>query len=334
MIRIAGLVIALLALAASPALANPKPKLGRTVVVRATDGHPTIKPPHKKRMKLKRGKAVAIPVGSTVDTTYGQVSLTSARKAGGTQSGEFSKGEFVVTQDRSTDLTSLTLAGGDLNKCKPGSAKPLSALGPSVTAASKHGRRLFGRAHGHFRTRGRNSSATVRGTEWLTQDGCTGTVTKNMSPNKTSKIATQGEQGIHFDLDPGQTITYYCNKLNLDPDMYCLILLAEPDNGIIAGGILTQIDVDHYGFCVIAGQKSGCTQQPLPLTPKDEHGFREAEFACPVRLTGTFTFGWSIDDFQTFLFPSLALSLNVEGPDANCVTNPPTATPIAKLAAR
>jgi hypothetical protein len=329
--------ITLLALSAAPALAKkPKPKLGHTVVVMATDGHPTVKPPHKKKTKLKRGKAIAIPVGSTVDTTSGHVKLTSAKKYGGTQSGEFSQGAFVVTQGKSDDLTDLTLKGGSLDQCKPGSAKPLSAVGPSVSAAAyKHGRRLFGRAHGHFRTRGRNSSATVRGTEWLTEDGCTGTVTKNVSPNTTSKISTTGQEGLTFDLDPGQTITYYCNKLNLDPDMYCLILLAEPDQGIIAGGILTQIDVPTYRFCVIAPDGAlGCEDQDLPLTDRDEHGFRQAVFACPVRQVGNFQFGWSLDHLQTFLYPTLALNLNVEGPNENCQTIPATATPIAKLAAR
>ena len=31
--------------------------------------------------------------------------------------------------------------------------------------------------HGHFRTRARNSSATVRGTEFLVKDSCSGTLT-------------------------------------------------------------------------------------------------------------------------------------------------------------
>lgn len=31
---------------------------------------------------------------------------------------------------------------------------------------------------GRFRTRGRNSSATVRGTVWITSDRCDGTLTK------------------------------------------------------------------------------------------------------------------------------------------------------------
>jgi hypothetical protein len=335
--RIAALAIAaiaVLALTVAPALAKPSPKLGRTVVVRATDGQPLIKPPHKKRMKLKRGKAVEIPVGSTIDVTYGQVSLTSARLGGGTQSGEFSKGAFVVTQSKSTDLTDLTLAGGSLSKCPAPSAKPLSTFGTQVSAARSHGRRLFGRAHGHFRTRGRSSSATVRGTEWLTEDTCSGTVTDNMSPNTTSKVSTDSGK-LHFDLDPGQTITYYCNKLRIEPDTYCIMLIAYPDQGVIAGGILTQIDVSSYGFCVKAPSgQGGCTQQPLPLTDKDEHGFRQGVFACPVRQVGSFLFGWSLDNFQTFLFPALSLTLNVEGPNENCQTIPATDTPIAKLVPR
>jgi hypothetical protein len=32
--------------------------------------------------------------------------------------------------------------------------------------------------HGAFRTHGRDSVATVRGTEWLTQDRCDGTLTQ------------------------------------------------------------------------------------------------------------------------------------------------------------
>jgi ferric-dicitrate binding protein FerR (iron transport regulator) len=32
--------------------------------------------------------------------------------------------------------------------------------------------------HGSFRTKGRYSAATVRGTQWVTQDRCDGTLTK------------------------------------------------------------------------------------------------------------------------------------------------------------
>jgi hypothetical protein len=38
--------------------------------------------------------------------------------------------------------------------------------------------RLSGRAHGRYRTRGRNSAATIRGTDWTITDRCDGTLTK------------------------------------------------------------------------------------------------------------------------------------------------------------
>ena len=49
-------------------------------------------------------------------------------------------------------------------------------------ARSRHAakmRRLWGRdKHGRFRTKGRNAHATVRGTEWLVEDRCDGTLTR------------------------------------------------------------------------------------------------------------------------------------------------------------
>jgi hypothetical protein len=35
---------------------------------------------------------------------------------------------------------------------------------------------VWGNAKGHFRTKGRYAAATVRGTRWLTQDSCAGTL--------------------------------------------------------------------------------------------------------------------------------------------------------------
>ena len=318
----------LLAVAATPADAAKKPvkpRLGHTVVVHATDGKVTVrKPGERGSLKLTR-KPVAIPMRSTVDTTHGKVSLASARKGGGTQSGTFSRGAFQVTQQKSDGLTDLTLTGGDFSICKAA-----HKAGTGLSAAANRRRRLFGSAHGHFRTRGRNSSATIRGTEWLTEDRCNGTVTENKSPNKTSTVETQSRD-LHFDLEPGQTITYYCNKLFIASDTYCTMLLAYPYQGIIAGGILTQTDVDHYQFCVLAESGDGGCSGPLPLTADDEKSFRQGVFACPVRQTGVFEFGWSLDDLQTFLYPTLSLKLYVEGPNEQCQTEPETEGVLPKV---
>jgi hypothetical protein len=61
------------------------------------------------------------------------------------------------------------MMGGSLNACHIGT--------PSGGVAAAHVRRLFGNAHGHYQTRGRNSSATVRGTQWTMTDTCAGTLT-------------------------------------------------------------------------------------------------------------------------------------------------------------
>jgi hypothetical protein len=318
--RIAAVVttaIALLALAAGPVLAaTPKPKLGRTVVLKATAGEVLVKPRKGKRFKLKKNKSIAIGVGATVDTTKGKVKLTSARKYKGTQSGVFSQGPFVVSQRKSDSLTDLKLVGGDFSGCQTTNPK----LGSVNAAAKRKRRRVFGRARGRFRTRGRNSSATVRGTDWLTEDRCEGTVTVNKSKNKTSEIDTR-YRDLEFKLEPGQTVTYYCNKLAIVPDMYCVVLLAQPADGLIGGGILTQVDTPTYDFCVQAPDGQAGCQRDIPLTDRDPNGFRQGVFVCPVRQAGKFYFAWSLDHVN-LLYPALSISTDVVGPNINCIWNP------------
>jgi hypothetical protein len=310
-------LIALVAVAAEPAFAakKPAPRLGRTVVLKPAGGKVFVKQPGKKPFRLTR--ATAVRMGTQVDTLHGKTSLTSKKAGKGTQSGVFSQGAFKVTQRTSDGMTDLTLTGGDFGVCTAN-----RVFGKPLTAAANKRRRLFGRAHGRFRTRGRNSSATVRGTDWLTEDRCTGTVIENKSASQSSKVETESGD-LHREIDPGQTITYYCNRRTIEPDTYCVMLLAYPDQGIIAGGLLTQADVETYRFCVQAPNgQVGCSD-PLPLSGDDEQSFRLGVFACPVRQVGTFEVGWTIDD-QTLLYPTLSLTLNVEGPNAKCETEPPS----------
>ena len=57
---------------------------------------------------------------------------------------------------------------------RPGSLSTLSA----EAKGKKPVRRLWGNGKGRFQTRGRYSSATVRGTKWLVMDRCDGTLTR------------------------------------------------------------------------------------------------------------------------------------------------------------
>jgi hypothetical protein len=122
---------------------------------------------------LDAGGVTQIPVGSLVDTTKGSVSLTLAKNPrGAVQAGTFKGGQFKLRQSRARKalgLTELRLAGPSLGRCP---------LRRARGAATRREHRLFSSVHGRFRTRGRHSTATVRGTRWLTKDTCAGTLTR------------------------------------------------------------------------------------------------------------------------------------------------------------
>jgi hypothetical protein len=124
---------------------------------------------------VKLGDDASVPVNSTVDATHGVVELTSARGAGDnrTQTGRFWGGVFKVAQRKRGDgYTELILKGGSFKQCSaPGKAKVVAA------GRRRAVRQLWGQDnHGRFRSHGRRGQATVRGTMWLTQDRCEGTL--------------------------------------------------------------------------------------------------------------------------------------------------------------
>jgi concanavalin A-like lectin/glucanase superfamily protein len=122
-------------------------------------------------------QARQVPVGSFLDTRRGTVQMVSATGSGGrTQSAKISAGLFQVFQSRSRrakGLTQLRLKGASFRRCGARGSRDASAAGLSRRTI----RRLRANARGRFQTRGRNSSATVRGTIWTTTDRCDGTLT-------------------------------------------------------------------------------------------------------------------------------------------------------------
>jgi hypothetical protein len=122
-------------------------------------------------------EASEVPLGSSLDTTRGKVGLfTSTGLGKPLNEGAFQGGRFQITQGKKNPLTTLTMGGGSLSKCHtpvPKGGAPKLA----VVTEAKRKRRLFSSVHGHFSTRGRNSSATVRGTQWTMTDTCAGTLT-------------------------------------------------------------------------------------------------------------------------------------------------------------
>ncbi|MGH2837548.1 MAG: TolB family protein [Thermoleophilaceae bacterium] len=169
---------------AVPAAAPPPPVIGDTANVREVKGKVFVGIPSSGARVSQKGvdfvpleEARQIPVGAFLDTTKGTVALTTARnRAGKVQSGKFSAGLFQVLQSRkraAKGLTELRLKGSTagFRNCRSGGGARASALSRRTV------RRLRANAKGRYRSRGRHSAATVRGTKWVMEDRCDGTLT-------------------------------------------------------------------------------------------------------------------------------------------------------------
>ena len=164
-----------------------KPKQGETINVDPGKGKGKGKvkvnvklPGASDSVPLEQGASV--PVGSVVDARHGEVTVNTApREDGAKQWATFSGASFQVLQSKTGQVTTdIRLRGGSFASC--GRSSPGSSIFGRVFASRNSGSRkvrsLWGHGKGHFRTSGRNGAATVRGTIWLTQDRCDGTLVR------------------------------------------------------------------------------------------------------------------------------------------------------------
>jgi Ca2+-binding RTX toxin-like protein len=139
----------------------PPPTPGSTANLALSSGSVTFTVP-KSDDSIQLEGAAQVPIGTEVDTTDGVAKVTVARGVT-LDTSEFYDGDFTVQQPGPRSLGELKLQGGKFLDC----VTSFRAL-----AKKKPLRRLWGSGKGHFRTKGRYSSATVRGTKWLTEDLC------------------------------------------------------------------------------------------------------------------------------------------------------------------
>ncbi len=122
-----------------------------------------------------------IPIGSQIDSRKGRARITSSSNSSdGIQESDFFGGVFQVLQSRrrsSRGLTDLVLKGGSFRSCRKRRSKK-AGVSRRRRLSRRTVRRLRANAKGRFRTRGRHSSATVRGTLFTVTDRCDGTLTK------------------------------------------------------------------------------------------------------------------------------------------------------------
>jgi hypothetical protein len=152
-----------------------QPEPGRIVGVRVVRGKILVKKPGTGKF-VELAENTEIPVGTQVNALNGTIALTAGLGGGRTNTAEFYAGKFTILQPRAANsYMTLRLDGGNFRVCgAAGKARSLSA----VDRTRRPVRRLWGSGKGRFASRGRYSAATVRGTKWLVQDQCNGTLTR------------------------------------------------------------------------------------------------------------------------------------------------------------
>ncbi|MBV9604636.1 MAG: hypothetical protein JO027_06005 [Solirubrobacterales bacterium] len=162
----------------------PPPLLGRAVNAKPVSGKVFVL---IGRRLVPLTAATQIRSGAEIDALHGTVSLTTATGRGKrTQTGEFGGAVFRVTQaraGRNKGLTTLALLEKAF-KGAPSFAICTANKARDATAAAASSRTLqllHASAHGKFRTSGRYSAATVRGTRWTIAERCDGTLVHDLT---------------------------------------------------------------------------------------------------------------------------------------------------------
>jgi hypothetical protein len=157
---------------ASPA-AGLRPTLGSSVVVHVVSGRVLIRPPGSGRF-ARLATDAEVPVESEIDASHATIALTSALPSGRTQTGRFGGGRFQLRQGRRR-YVDLYLRG---RACPRWGRQAHVGSDSAASARRRRPNHLWGHDRGgRFRTYGRHSQATVRGTRWLVSDRCDGTLT-------------------------------------------------------------------------------------------------------------------------------------------------------------
>ena len=263
-----------------------------------------------------------IPVGATIDAARGTVRLVTAAVAvGETQSGLFSEGAFTVLQERA-DMTDLRLVGGPLAKtvCPSSASATDAAVGTSSSLSSRTLRLLRASAHGHFRTIGQYSSATVRGTEWQTIDRCDGTLTVDTEGSVQTTTGT-----LAFLLKPGQTAIGYCFPPNATPQtrQFCIVEVSQPADGLFGFGIGLRRAATSYQLCIRAPSGTERCRQFL-LSAPNPAGVRASSVVCPQdEGPGNYSVRWLLGGQQ--LGVTLPFTATLPAPPASpsgCISRP------------
>jgi hypothetical protein len=158
------------------------PEHGINVLGRAVAGTVRVKLPGDSGFKPLGNGVNKVPVNSVVDTRGSRIHVTAATGDFGNktpdQSVDFYDGVFRITQSPTPNSAAVAqlvqkLACGTASKGKQAKA---SSGGPVAVSSGRRRRHVWGSGHGDYATSGGGGTGSVRGTTWLTQDTCKGTL--------------------------------------------------------------------------------------------------------------------------------------------------------------
>ncbi|MEY2571288.1 MAG: hypothetical protein QOE63_1638, partial [Acidimicrobiaceae bacterium] len=153
----------------------PDPIAGQTVNIAPVKVPVRVKLPGAKRF-IPLTAPAQVRVGSIIDTTKGRVRITIDNGHLGFDTADFYEGLFKVLQTKAVKaFATMQLTGGSFKGCP---RAPKVKIARKQLSAKRSVRHLWGAGNGAFRTVGRFSSASIRGTKWLTDDRCNGTLTR------------------------------------------------------------------------------------------------------------------------------------------------------------
>jgi hypothetical protein len=163
----------------------PRPIAGQTVNLEPVGGVVLVKVPGSNKF-VPLVTPTQVRDGAIIDARKGRVRITIDNGRGGLDTADFYGGIFRFTQPKvkagQTWFANLYLFGRSFKGCPRAPRNPkvatLSRRRAKKQSQGKSVRHLWGSGEGSFRTVGRFSSATIRGTTWLTDDRCNGTLTK------------------------------------------------------------------------------------------------------------------------------------------------------------
>src|ERR1700733_4519568 len=175
------------------------PTLGKTFNISVVNGVVLVKI-HGVFVRLT--ELTQIPTNTVIDALHGTIKLTTALPGGShpahdaaakgkkkpvkTQTGNFGGAIFKLTQatrGANKGLVNLALVESAFKGAPTYATCKAKKAGDATIAAlsSKTLQLLHASAHGKFRTTGKYSAATVRGTKWTIADKCNGTLTHDIT---------------------------------------------------------------------------------------------------------------------------------------------------------